>query len=100
MLQVFQGPDATTESKLKGRNEVLYMFCVFHKGRGFLFLAFISGIISLLPLCREFNFYHLQHTVPFASFKENEQNISPYEKEICHLFYYFKVFIARRDAVK
>lgn len=71
MLQVFQDPDATTGSKLKGRNEVLYMFCILHKGRGwgFLFLTFISGIISLLPLYKEINFYHLQHTVPFASFK-------------------------------
>lgn len=47
MLQVFLGPDVTTRSKLKGRNEVLYIFCVLDKrrGQGFLFLVFISGII-------------------------------------------------------
>lgn len=115
MLQVFQCPDPTTGSKLKRRNEAWSMFCVLHKGRGwgYLFLAFITGIVSLLPLCREFNFYHLQHAVPFASFKVNEQNISPYEKETCHLFFLFffsfflfffffyfytKAFIAGRDA--
>lgn len=63
-----------------------------------MFLAFISGITSFLILCREFNCYHLHHNVPFASFKGNKQNIPPYEKEICHIFYYFKAFIAGRDA--
>lgn len=34
MLQVFQSPDAATGSKLKGRNEILSMFCVLHNGKG------------------------------------------------------------------
>lgn len=49
-----------------------------------------------------FNSYHyaenliaiIYSTLPF---KENKQNIPPCEKEICHIFYYFRAFIADRD---
>lgn len=73
-----------------------YTFSVFFIRGGDRDFYFLSSLVVL------FNSYHyaenliaiIYSTLPF---KENKQNIPPCEKEICHIFYYFRAFIADRD---